>query len=145
MEDHERKMRLVRPRASHKGVATRYTNKAAQILAVPMAQLTVAQPNELFGLKTALESKRSLIADLGEEIEMLIEDDDASEAEVAESSENLDAITQTILLITRLLAEADQPMALVNQAPQAMQDERRRQGFKLPKMNIPVLSGEYLQ
>ena len=78
---------------------------------------------------------------------MLIEDDDASEAEVAQSSENLDAITQTILLITRLLTEADQPMAIVNQAPQAMQDERRRtrQGFQLPKMNIPVFSGEYLQ
>ena len=78
---------------------------------------------------------------------MLIEDDDASEAEVAESSENLDAITQTILLITRLLAEADQPMAIVNQARQAVQDERRqtRQGFKLLKMNIPVFSEEYLQ
>ena len=77
---------------------------------------------------------------------MLIEDD-ASEAEVAESSENLDAITQTILLITRLLTVAHQPMAIVNQAPQTMQDERRqtRQGFKLPKMNIPVFSGEYLQ
>ena len=52
-----------------------------------------------------------------------------------------------ILLITRLLTEADQPMAIVNQAPQAMQDERRqsRQGFKLPKMNIPVFFGEYLQ
>ena len=76
---------------------------------------------------------------------MLIEGDAASEAEVAESSENLDAITQTILLITRLLTEADQPMAIVNQAPQAMQDERRqtRQGFKLPKMNIPVFSGDY--
>ena len=147
MEDHERKTRLVRSRASHKGVATRYTNKAAQILAVPSAQLTVAQRSESFGLRTALESKRSLIADLGKEIEMLIEDDDASEAEVAESSENLDAITQTILLITRLLTEADQPMAIVNQAPQAMQDERRqtRQGLQLPKMNIPVFSGEYLQ
>ena len=78
---------------------------------------------------------------------MLIEDDDASEAEVAESSENLNAITQTILLITRLLTEADLPIAIVNQAPQAMQDERRqtRQGFKLPKINIPVFSGEYLQ
>ena len=145
MEDREGKTRL-RSRASHKGVATRYTIKAAQILAVPTAQLT-SQRNELFGLKTALESKRSLIADLGKEIEMLIEDNDASEAEVAESSENLDAITQTILLITRLLTEADQPLAIVNQALQAMQDERRqtRQGFKLSKMNIPVLSGEYLQ
>ena len=57
---------------------------------------------------------------------MLIEDDDASEAEMAESSENVDAITQTILLITRLLTEADQPMAIVNQAPQAMQYERRQ-------------------
>ena len=78
---------------------------------------------------------------------MLIEDDDASEADVAESSENLDAITQTILLITRLLTKADQLMAIVNKAPQAMQDERRqtRQGFKLPKTNIPVISGEYLQ
>ena len=147
MEDHERKTRLVRSLASHKGVATRYTNKTAQILAVPTAQLTVAQRNELFDLKTALESKRSLIADLGKEIEMLIEDDHASEAEVAESSENLDAIMQTILLITRLLTEADQQMTIVNQAPQAMQDERRqtRQGFKLPKMNLPVFSGEYLQ
>ena len=45
---------------------------------------------------------------------MLIEDDDASEAEVAELSENLDAITQTILLVTRLLTEADQPMPIVN-------------------------------
>ena len=42
MEDHERKTRLVRSRASHKGVATRYRNKAAHILAVPTAQLTVA-------------------------------------------------------------------------------------------------------
>ena len=121
MEDHERKMRLIRSRASHKGVATRYTNKVAQNLALPTAQLTVAQRNELFGLKTAIESKRSLIADLGKEIEMLIKDDDASEAEMAESSENFDAITQTILLITRLLTEADQPMAIFNQAPQAMQ------------------------
>ena len=66
---------------------------------------------------------------------------------MAESSENLDAITQTIHLITRLLTEADQSMAIVNQAPQAMRNERRqtRQGFKLPKMNIPVFSGEYLQ
>ena len=147
MEDHERKTRLLRSRASHKGVATRYTNKAVQSLAVPTAQLTIAQRNELFGLKRALESKRSLIADLRKEIEMLIEDDDASEAEVAESSQNLDAITQTIFLITRLLTEADQPMAIVNHAPQAMQDERRqtRHGFKLPKRNIPVFSGEYLQ
>ena len=77
---------------------------------------------------------------------MLIEDDDTSEAEVAESPRNLDAITQTILLITRVLTEADQPIAIVNQAPQAMQYERRqtRQGFQLPKMNIPVFSGEYL-
>ena len=66
---------------------------------------------------------------------------------MAESSENLDAITQTIHLITRLLTEADQSMAIVNHAPQAMRNERRqtRQGFKLPKMNIPVFSGEYLQ
>ena len=73
---------------------------------------------------------------------MLIEDDNESEAEVAESSENLDTITQTILLITRLLTEADQPIAIVNQAPQAMQDVRRqtRQGFKLSKMNIQVFS-----
>ena len=122
-------------------------SKAAQILAVPTAQLTVAQRHELFGLKIALESERSLIADLGKEIETLIEDDDASEAEMAESSENLDSITQTILLITRVLTEADQPMANVNQAPQSMQDERRqtRQGFQLPKMNIPIFSGEYLQ
>ena len=141
------KTRIVRSRASHKGVATRYTNKAAQILAVPTAQLTIAQRNELIGLKTALESKRSLIADLGKEIEMLIEDDDASETELAELSENLDSITQTIFLITRVLTEAHQPMAIVNQAPQAMQDERRqtRQEFQLPKMNIPVFSGDYLQ
>ena len=105
MEDHERKTRLLRSRASLKGVATRYTKKAAELLAVPTAQLTVAQRNELFGFKAALESKRSLIADLGKEIEMLIEDDDTSEAEVAESSENLDAITQTILPITRLLTK----------------------------------------
>ena len=65
MEDHERKTRLVRSGASHKGVATRYTKKTAQILAVPTAQFTVAQRNELFCLKTALESKRSLLADLG--------------------------------------------------------------------------------
>ena len=118
-----------------------------KFLAVPTAQLTVAQPNELFGLKTTLEAKRSLIADLGKEIEMLIENDDASEAEVAESSKNPNAITQTILLITRVLTVTDQPMVIVNQAPQAMQDERRqtRQGFQLPKMNIPVFSGEYLQ
>ena len=147
MEDHERKTRLVRSCASHKGVATRYTNKAAQILAVPTAEFTVAQRNEFFGLKTALELKRSLIADLAKEIEMLIKDDNASEAEVAESSVNLDAITQTIVLITKLLTEADQPMDIVNQAPQVMQVERRqtRQGFELPKMNIPVFSGEYLQ
>ena len=147
MEDDERKTRLVRSRAYHKCVATHYTNKEAQSLAVQTAQLTVAQRKELFGLKTALESKRSLIADLGKEIEMLIEDDNESEAEVAESSENLDTITQTILLITRLLTEADQPIAIVNQAPQAMQDVRRqtRQGFKLSKMNIQVFSGEYLQ
>ena len=147
MEHHERKTRLVRSCASQKGVATRYTNKAAQILAVPTAEFIVAQRNEFFGLKTALESKRSLIADLAKEIEMLIKDDDASEAEVAESSVNLDAITQMIVLSTRLLTEADQPMAIVNQAPQVMQVERRqtRQGFELPKMNIPVFSGEYLQ
>ena len=46
MEDHERKTRLVRSRASHKGVATRYIKKAAQLLAVPATQLTVAQGNE---------------------------------------------------------------------------------------------------
>ena len=145
--DQERKTRLVRSRALHKGVATRYTNKTAQILTVPTAQLAVAQRQELFGLKTALESKRSLIADLGKEIERLIEDDDASDAEVAESSENLDAITQTIPLIMRLLTEADQAMAIVNQAPQAMQAERRQtsRGYKLTKMNNPVFSGEYLQ
>ena len=141
MEDHERKRKLVRSRASHKGVATRYTNKAAQFSAVP-----TAQRNELFGLKTALESKRSLIADLVKEIEIRIEDDDASEAEVTESSKNIDAITQMILLLTRLLTKADQPMAIVNQAPQAMQKERRQtcQEFQLPKMKIPVFSGEYL-
>ena len=87
------------------------------------------------------------MADLGKEIEMLIEDDNVSETEVAESSENLNAITQTILLITILLTEADQPRAMVNQAPQPRQDERRhtRQGFILPKMNIPIFSGQYLQ
>ena len=42
MEDHENKRRLVLSRASHKGVATCYTNKEAQILAVPTAELTVA-------------------------------------------------------------------------------------------------------
>ena len=101
----------------------------------------------MLGFKTALELKRSLIADLGKEIEMLIEDDVESETEVSESSENLDAITQTIFLITRLHTEADQPIAIVNQAPQAMKADRRQtgQGFKLPKMNIPVLSGEHLQ
>ena len=131
----------------HTGVVvTRYINKTAPILLVPAAQLTVVQRNDLMSVKTSLESKGSLIADLGKEIELLLTTDEDLEAEVQDSSYNLETITGSILQSTRKLTQAEDQMAHPIQPPQATHDERQQhQRFKLPKLNIPIFTGEYLE
>ena len=137
MNDNDRRDKLVRSRAAHKGVATRYISRINDLIVIPMESIIDVQIMELQDVKSALQSKVDQIKSLNDQIELLI-DDASLEAEISSASDNFETLNKAINSVNRRLQEIEKtrPISSSHRAPS--------NAFKLPKFELPDFNGNYL-
>ena len=141
-----------RSRTGHRVYAKRLDNEAKTITTKPYADLTPDSINRSEQILNLLKKKQQKLCDINQSIQDLITEDEVLEQEIMEAEEFDDQMEQSIAQIQRFLQRVRPPApASTSTTPTSSSNGpttspgSRLSNVKLPKLDLPTFSGNYLE
>ena len=137
--------RLQNSRRAHRGVSTKLQNSARNLTDIPIATISEQQIAELKVTKTKLLSKLEDLKAKNSAIEMLIDNADELDADMAECDDHESKLLLVVQNIDDKLAAKDaHDNRLAQTTPRTnLANNASANALKLPKFELPSFSGEY--
>ena len=136
-------------RGSHRSVATRFNNEAENIMSKDLDTISEADINRLNQVATLLTRKQNFLVTLNQELQQNLTEAEALDNDILESEEVDDKLTQNIDAIKRFTKRFEGPSTAADTSTPStstLSDAMRNSAnIKLPKLNLPVFSGNYME
>ena len=136
-------------RGSHRSVATRFNNEAENIMSKDLDTISEADINRLNQVATLLTRKQNFLVTLNQELQQNLTEAEALDNDILESEEVDDKLTQNIDAIKRFTKRFEGPSTAADTSTPStstLSDAMRSSAtIKLPKLNLPVFSGNYME
>ena len=135
-------------RGSHRSVATRFNNEAEN-MSKDLDTISEADINRLNQVATLLTRKQNFLVTLNQELQQNLTEAEALDNGILESEEVDDKLTQNIDGIKRFTKRFEGPSTAADTSTPStstLSDAMRNSAnIKLPKLNLPVFSGNYME
>ena len=130
-------------RASHKSVATKYWTEAESLI-LPTRSVTITDAViRLEQLYKNLSRKQTFLNDLNLQIQAKFDNEDILETDILQSEEFDDRLVQQLDQIDRFI-KRNTPSVHGSTATTTARSPPSPATAKLPKLNLPTFSGDYL-
>ena len=136
-------------RGSHRSVATSFNNEAENIISKDQDTLSEADINRLSQVATLLIQKQNFLVKLKQKLQQNLTEAEALDNDILESKEVDDKLPRNIDAIKRFTKHFEGPSTAVDISTPSiltLSDTMRNSAvIKLPELNLPVFSGNYME
>ena len=136
-------------RGSHRSVATKFNNEPENIMSKNLDTISEADINRLNQVATLLTRKQNFLVTLNQELQQNLTEAEALDNDILESEEVDDKLTQNIDAIKRFTERFEGPSTAADTSTPStstLSDAMRNSAnIKLPKLNLPVFSGNCME
>ena len=138
--------RLERSRAAHKGVATKALGSISTVMSKAPEDVSATELQTLNQAHVTLAGKHADILEGGKLLEELVDDADL-EKELEDAATYLAKLQCETEMVAKFIAKVSNPPAAVTPPPAATPaaTSSSSSSLRLPQMDLPTFSGEYLQ
>ena len=136
-------------RGSDRSVATRLNNEAENIMSKDLDTISEADINRLNQVATLLTRKQNFLVTLNQELQQNLTEAEALDNDIVESEEVDEKLTQNIDAIKRFTKRFEGPSTAADTSTPSTSTfsdaMRNSANIKLPKLNLPVFLGNYME